>query len=98
MAEFDATGYVDISGGSWFTVVVAAVVTVVVPGFFVLYCIPLTAKVVNVNLTTDGGLLKKILKEGVGEATPEAGMNVTAHYTGTLDDGTKFDSSRDRGK
>lgn len=59
MAEFDTTGFIDISG--------------------------------------DGGILKKIISEGTG-ATPQPNDEVEAHYTGTLDDGTKFDSSRDRGK
>jgi peptidylprolyl isomerase len=59
MAEFDATGYVDISG--------------------------------------DGGLMKKIIEEGTGES-PNKFDEVEAHYTGTLDDGTVFDSSRKRGK
>lgn len=37
------------------------------------------------------------LKPGTGaEAT--AGQRVTVHYVGTLTDGSKFDSSRDRGK
>jgi len=49
-----------------------------------------------VDLSGDGGLLKKILKEGDGDS-PTPGMMVRAHYTGTLEDGTKFDSSRDRG-
>ena len=31
-------------------------------------------------------------------ASPQAGMTVTAHYTGRLTDGTVFDSSVSRGK
>ena len=49
------------------------------------------------DVSGDGGVLKKVLKEGAG-APPAAGMEVVAHYTGTLDDGTQFDSSRTRGK
>ncbi|KAL6646215.1 hypothetical protein ACP70R_017823 [Stipagrostis hirtigluma subsp. patula] len=43
------------------------------------------------------GLKKKLLKDGEGWETPEVGDEVEVHYTGTLLDGTKFDSSRDRG-
>lgn len=48
-------------------------------------------------VTTDSGLKYVVIKEGNG-ATPKTGQTVTVHYTGTLEDGTKFDSSRDRGQ
>jgi FK506-binding protein 4/5 len=44
------------------------------------------------------GLKKKLVKEGEGWDTPDNGDEVEVHYTGTLLDGTKFDSSRDRGQ
>jgi FKBP-type peptidyl-prolyl cis-trans isomerase len=47
--------------------------------------------------TTKSGLQYKVLKEGTGK-TPKATDTVKTHYTGTLVDGTKFDSSVDRGE
>ncbi|MBD2552328.1 FKBP-type peptidyl-prolyl cis-trans isomerase [Limnothrix sp. FACHB-708] len=47
--------------------------------------------------TTDSGLQYEDLTVGTG-AAPTPGQNVTVHYTGTLTDGKKFDSSRDRGQ
>jgi peptidylprolyl isomerase len=47
--------------------------------------------------TTDSGLKYIVIKEGDG-ASPQTGENVTVHYTGTLEDGSKFDSSRDRNR
>ena len=44
---------------------------------------------------TESGLGYKINKQGEGES-PQTGQKVTVHYTGTLEDGTKFDSSVDR--
>jgi peptidylprolyl isomerase len=48
-------------------------------------------------VTTDSGLQYEDLKVGDG-ASPQKGQTVVVHYTGTLEDGTKFDSSRDRGQ
>ncbi|MGL4426790.1 MAG: FKBP-type peptidyl-prolyl cis-trans isomerase [Alphaproteobacteria bacterium] len=45
---------------------------------------------------TESGLTYEVLKEGTGDL-PKKGDRVVVHYTGTLEDGTKFDSSRDRG-
>ncbi|MFZ4639919.1 MAG: FKBP-type peptidyl-prolyl cis-trans isomerase [Nodosilinea sp.] len=49
------------------------------------------------TITTASGLQYVDLVEGTG-AMPQTGQRVTVHYTGTLEDGTKFDSSRDRGR
>lgn len=48
-------------------------------------------------ITTDSGLKYIVIQEGDG-ASPQKGENVTVHYTGTLEDGSKFDSSRDRNR
>jgi peptidylprolyl isomerase len=48
-------------------------------------------------MTTASGLKYTILSEGDGEK-PAKGSVVQVHYTGTLEDGTKFDSSLDRGE
>ncbi|HAC64471.1 MAG TPA: peptidylprolyl isomerase [Cyanothece sp. UBA12306] len=49
------------------------------------------------TVTTDSGLKYVDLVEGTGES-PTRGKTVTVHYTGTLENGQKFDSSRDRGQ
>jgi FKBP-type peptidyl-prolyl cis-trans isomerase len=46
---------------------------------------------------TSTGLMYVVIKEGTG-SKPTRGTLVTAHYTGTLLDGKKFDSSVDRGQ
>lgn len=48
-------------------------------------------------ITTASGLQYQVIQEGTG-ASPVDGEKVTVHYTGTLLDGTKFDSSLDKGQ
>lgn len=40
----------------------------------------------------------EIIQQGDNKTFPKQGGTVTIHYTGTLENGKKFDSSRDRGK
>ena len=49
------------------------------------------------EVTTSSGLQYIDLTVGTG-ATAQAGQTVTAHYTGWLENGKKFDSSVDRGQ
>ena len=56
---------------------------------------------IDVSKKQDRGVLKKILQAATDDALgpPPNGSQVSAHYTGRLQsDGTKFDSSVDRGK
>lgn len=47
-------------------------------------------------ITTPSGLKYKVIKKGTGKS-PKATDTVTVNYTGTLTNGTKFDSSYDHG-
>ena len=49
------------------------------------------------QVTTPSGLKYEELKEGTGD-TAASGQTVFVHYTGWLTNGTKFDSSKDRGQ
>lgn len=49
-------------------------------------------------VTTDSGLMYYDLKVGEGEMPASPSSTVEVHYTGYLVDGTKFDSSHDRGE
>ena len=49
------------------------------------------------TITTESGLQYVDLELGTGKS-PLSGQGVVVHYTGTLEDGTKFDSSVDRNK
>mmetsp|Transcript_1774 Transcript_1774/g.4193 ORF Transcript_1774/g.4193 Transcript_1774/m.4193 type:complete len:225 (-) Transcript_1774:137-811(-) len=56
---------------------------------------------IDVSAAHDGGVMKEILQAapaGAKGPSPNGWYEITCHYTGTLLDGTKFDSSHDRGK
>lgn len=59
---------------------------------------PQTEPVSNewVDISGDGGVLKQIIKTGKQGKSVPANCKVNVHYVGTLEDGSKFDSSRDR--
>ncbi len=52
-------------------------------------------EVINSNVE---GLKIEVLQEGTGEQMAQSGDLVTVHYTGTLENGSKFDSSIDKGE
>jgi len=52
---------------------------------------------IGVEITSKSGL--KYIDEKIGEGkNPKKGDIIVVHYTGTLEDGSKFDSSHDRGQ
>jgi FKBP-type peptidyl-prolyl cis-trans isomerase len=58
-------------------------------------------ELIDVSAAQDGGIMKRVIQaapEGA-KGPPPNGYQVIAHYTGTLEsDGSKFDSSVDRGQ
>jgi len=57
----------------------------------------LTRQTSGAEVTTASGLKYTDITVGTGPS-PRTGQTAVVHYTGTLTDGTKFDSSRDRGQ
>lgn len=84
------------------TISLAALVIIGIVGFFVVYNKnqgPQSGKINNSeNMTkfVKNGVQIEILKEGAG-IEAKNGDTVAVHYTGVLENGTKFDSSVDRG-
>jgi len=81
------------------TIAVVAVLIIAAIAFFVIQGITGKEQPVEVStdlITTASGLQYQDLVVGDGKEAM-VGDNVSVHYTGWLEDGTKFDSSLDRG-
>ncbi|TGK37526.1 FKBP-type peptidyl-prolyl cis-trans isomerase [Leptospira gomenensis] len=61
----------------------------------VYFCLAAVILWANVPASADGDLILKDIRVGTGKEA-FSGSNVTVHYVGTLTNGKKFDSSRDR--
>ena len=77
--------------------VIAIVVIVVLALSAVAYVLMYRGPAAGTEVATASGLKYIDMVEGTG-ATPQKGQTVTVHYTGTLENGRKFDSSVDRGQ
>jgi len=77
--------------------VIAIVVIVIVAASAVAYVLMHRGPATGAEIATASGLKYIEMVEGAG-ATPKKGQTVTVHYTGTLENGKKFDSSADRGQ
>ncbi|MCA1574809.1 MAG: FKBP-type peptidyl-prolyl cis-trans isomerase [Acidobacteria bacterium] len=75
--------------------VIAIVVIVVLAVSAVAYVLMHRGPATGAEVATASGLKYVDMVEGTG-ATPKKGQTVTVHYTGTLENGKKFDSSVDR--
>jgi peptidylprolyl isomerase len=76
--------------------VIAIIVVVVIAASAIGYLISKRGDTSEILITNPSGLKYSDMTVGTG-ATPQRGQTVTVHYTGTLENGKKFDSSRDRG-
>lgn len=84
------------SGSNRWARIVAILIVLAIAGAVIGYLIQQRAGNEGPEITTASGLKYTDLVVGTG-ATPLKGQTVTVHYTGTLTNGKKFDSSVDRG-
>ena len=73
----------------------AIALVLVIAGIAVVYVITRQPTPASAEVTTPTGLKYTDIKIGDG-ATPKVGQTVTVHYTGTLENGTVFDSTNGR--
>lgn len=79
------------------TRIIAIIVVLALAAAAIAYMIKQRSGSGGTEITTASGLKYTDLVVGTG-ATPQKGQTVTVHYTGTLANGKKFDSSYDHGR
>jgi peptidylprolyl isomerase len=77
--------------------IIAIVIVAALAVSAIAYLISKKSGSTGTEVTTATGLKYVDITEGTGP-TPAAGQLISVHYTGTLQNGTKFDSSVDRGQ
>jgi len=75
--------------------IIAIVIVLALAASAIAYLITQRTGNTGAEVTTASGLKYIDLTEGTG-LSPRTGQTLSVHYTGTLQDGTKFDSSYDR--
>jgi peptidylprolyl isomerase len=83
------------AGNTTKTVAIALILALVAGGL--IYLFASRSRSSGKEITTASGLKYVDLVEGQG-ASPKPGQTVSVQYTGTLENGTKFDSSYDHGQ
>lgn len=78
-------------------VIAAVIIVALVAGAVAYFFVPGLPGRAGAEVTTPSGLKYTDLVVGNGPS-PRAGQTAVVHYTGTLTDGTQFDSSRDKGQ
>ncbi len=76
--------------------IIAIIIVVVLAASAIAYLVTKRSGSTGTEVTTTSGLKYIDVVEGTG-VTPRTGQTISVHYTGTLQDGRKFDSSHDRG-
>jgi len=77
--------------------IIAIVIVLAIAASAIAYLISHRGGKGGTEVTTASGLKYTDLVEGTGPS-PKRGQTVTVNYTGTLENGTKFDSSYDHGR
>jgi len=77
--------------------IVAIVIVLALAASAIAYLFTHRTKTGGTEITTPSGLKYADLVEGTG-TSPQTGQTVSVNYTGTLVNGTKFDSSYDHGR